>query len=71
MYTIVSYLMVLICLSACLVVYLFFKESYAGIVTKEEKEKDEVEVPMFDIPASLICIYLFMIVNMTATNIEV
>ncbi|EGT47121.1 hypothetical protein CAEBREN_03800 [Caenorhabditis brenneri] len=71
MYTVVSYLMVLICIFGCLIIYFFFNESYVGIVTKEEQEKDDVQVPMFDIPAALICIYLFMIVNMTATNIEV
>lgn len=71
MYTVVAYLMVLICLLACFIVYYFFTESYVGIVSKEEKEKDDVKIPMFDIPAAIICIYLFMIVNMTATNIEV
>uniref|UniRef100_A0A1I7UMU6 MFS domain-containing protein n=1 Tax=Caenorhabditis tropicalis TaxID=1561998 RepID=A0A1I7UMU6_9PELO len=71
MYTVVSYLMVLVCIFGCFIIHFFFNESYVGIVTKEEQENDEVKVPMFDVPASLICIYLFMIVNMTATNIEV
>ncbi|CAI2353959.1 unnamed protein product [Caenorhabditis sp. 36 PRJEB53466] len=71
MYTTVAFLMALICLLACLIVYFFFNESYVGIVSKEEKENEDVVVPMFDVPAAIICIYLFMIVNMTGTNIEV
>uniref|UniRef100_A0A8R1E3U0 Major facilitator superfamily (MFS) profile domain-containing protein n=1 Tax=Caenorhabditis japonica TaxID=281687 RepID=A0A8R1E3U0_CAEJA len=71
MYNVVPYLMVFICLFACAIVYSFFEESYVGIVTKEEKEKEDIFVPKFDFTASLICIYLFMIVNMTSTNIEV
>ncbi|PIC29235.1 hypothetical protein B9Z55_020892 [Caenorhabditis nigoni] len=71
MYTVVAYLMVLVCIFACVIIYFFFNESYVGLVTKEEQEKEDVEVPKFDMPAALICIYLFMIVNMTATNIEV
>ncbi|CAO4381133.1 unnamed protein product [Caenorhabditis nigoni] len=71
MYTVVAYLMVSVCIFACVIIYFFFNESYVGLVTKEEQEKDDVEVPKFDMPAALICIYLFMIVNMTATNIEV
>uniref|UniRef100_A0A8R1HJV7 MFS domain-containing protein n=1 Tax=Caenorhabditis japonica TaxID=281687 RepID=A0A8R1HJV7_CAEJA len=71
MYTVVAYLMALICLLVCAVIYFFFEESYVGIVTKEEKEQDELVVSKFDGPAAIICIYLFMIVNIIATNVEV
>lgn len=71
MYTVVAYLMALICVLACFVIYFLFEESYVGIVTKEEKANDDIVVPMFDIPGSIICIYLFMIVNIIATNVEV
>ncbi|CAO4380083.1 unnamed protein product [Caenorhabditis nigoni] len=71
MYTVVAYLMALTCFLSCIVIYIFFEESYAGIVTKEEKENDDLVVPMFDIPGSIICIYLFMIINIISTNVEV
>ncbi|CCD69474.1 Major facilitator superfamily (MFS) profile domain-containing protein [Caenorhabditis elegans] len=71
MFTVVAYLMALICFLSCVVIYFLFEESYAGIVTKEEKANDDLVVPMFDIPSAIICIYLFMIVNIIATNVEV
>ncbi|KAF1751352.1 hypothetical protein GCK72_017906 [Caenorhabditis remanei] len=71
MYTGVAYLMALICFLSCFVIHFMFKESYAGIVTKEEKENDDLIVPKFDVPGAIICIYLFMIVNIIATNVEV
>uniref|UniRef100_A0A8R1DQ69 MFS domain-containing protein n=1 Tax=Caenorhabditis japonica TaxID=281687 RepID=A0A8R1DQ69_CAEJA len=71
MYSSVAYLMVVICLLASLSVYFFFKENYAGVLTKEEKENDDIVIPKFDRPAAFICIYLFMIVNIIATIVEV
>ncbi|CAB3396786.1 unnamed protein product [Caenorhabditis bovis] len=71
MYTVVALLMSLVCIIACFIVYFFFEESYAGIVEKEEKGNEMVTIPKFDTIGALTCIYLFMIVGIIATNIEV
>ncbi|CAI5448598.1 unnamed protein product [Caenorhabditis angaria] len=72
MYTGAAYLMCLICICAAIVMIIFFKEDYAGIVDEKLHEKDAMYiVPKYDLLPALVCIYLYMIVSMLATNIEV
>uniref|UniRef100_A0A1I7UW19 MFS domain-containing protein n=1 Tax=Caenorhabditis tropicalis TaxID=1561998 RepID=A0A1I7UW19_9PELO len=70
MFTTVAFLMTIVCLVACVVVQLFFKENYVGIIDENEKDLNVV-IPKYDMYGALICIYLFMVVNIIATNIEV
>ncbi|CAI5451675.1 unnamed protein product [Caenorhabditis angaria] len=71
MFTVVAFLMTIVCLAAAVIVLIFFKESYVGIVEEDDDTQKDVVIPKFDITAALVCIYLFMIVNIIATNIEV
>ncbi|CAI2352047.1 unnamed protein product [Caenorhabditis sp. 36 PRJEB53466] len=74
MYTTAAYLMAFICVLASLLMAFFFTEHYAGIMEKEssdEKGNSYLVVPKYDLVPALICIYLYMIVSMIATNIEV
>uniref|UniRef100_A0A8R1HY09 MFS domain-containing protein n=1 Tax=Caenorhabditis japonica TaxID=281687 RepID=A0A8R1HY09_CAEJA len=74
MYTSAAYLMALICVAASVLMLLFFQEDYAGIVDKKNedgKAGSYVVVPKYDLVPALVCIYLYMIVSMIATNIEV
>uniref|UniRef100_A0A8R1HXV7 MFS domain-containing protein n=3 Tax=Caenorhabditis japonica TaxID=281687 RepID=A0A8R1HXV7_CAEJA len=70
MFTAVAFVMTFVCLAACFVVHFFFKENYVGIMDENETDSNVV-VPNYDLWGALICIYLFMIVNIIATNIEV
>ncbi|CAI4224329.1 unnamed protein product [Auanema sp. JU1783] len=72
MYTLPGYFMVLLSFLSILVMKLFFIEEYAGIIDKSTLNEDEkVFIPKFDVIPALICIYLWMVINMIATNIEV
>ena len=72
MFTVVSFLMTIVCLAACVIVRIFFKENYVGIIEENEPgSESNVVIPKYDLIGALICIYLFMIVNIIATNIEV
>ncbi|KAF1753721.1 hypothetical protein GCK72_020278 [Caenorhabditis remanei] len=72
MFTVVSFLMTVVCLAACVIVQIFFKENYVGIIEENEPgSESNVVIPKYDLIGALICIYLFMIVNIIATNIEV
>ncbi|KAF1755650.1 hypothetical protein GCK72_012100 [Caenorhabditis remanei] len=75
MYTTVAYLMAFVCVLASVLMLIFFQEDDAGIIDKnqdgDEKYQNYVVVPKYDLVPALICIYLYMIVSMIATNIEV
>ncbi|CAD6191201.1 unnamed protein product [Caenorhabditis auriculariae] len=72
MYTSAAYLMTILCLAASVFMFFFFHEDYAGIIEDKEKQDNEfMKVPKYDLGPALICIYLYMIVSMIATNIEV
>ncbi|KAK6018711.1 hypothetical protein OSTOST_15694 [Ostertagia ostertagi] len=70
MYTLPAFFMVLLSIACCLIITLFFKEEYAGII-ETKKEDNDVVIPKFDVIPALICIYLWMVSCMVATNIEV
>ncbi|CAB01157.2 MFS domain-containing protein [Caenorhabditis elegans] len=70
MFTVVAFLMAIVCLAACVIVQCFFKENYVGIIDKNESDSNVV-IPKYDLAGALTCIYLFMIVNIIATNVEV
>lgn len=76
MYTASAYLMAVICVLAAVVMLISFQEDYAGIIDKNQDGDEKIQasyvvVPKFDLVPALICIYLYMIVSMIATNIEV
>ncbi|VDK46206.1 unnamed protein product [Cylicostephanus goldi] len=72
MYTVPAFFMVILSVICCFVVQFFFKEEYAGIISDEDKGGNPfMVVPKFDIVPALICIYLWVVSCMVATNIEV
>ncbi|VDO51829.1 unnamed protein product [Haemonchus placei] len=72
MYTMPAFFMVLLSIVCCIIIKLFFKEEYAGIIEKKQDEgKNFMVIPKFDMVPAVICIYLWMVSCMVATNIEV
>ncbi|UMM37149.1 hypothetical protein L5515_009012 [Caenorhabditis briggsae] len=84
MFTVVAFLMTIVLLAACVIVHFFFNENYVGIIDENEKgliedksrlikqsSESNVVIPKYDLIGALTCIYLFMTVNIIATNIEV
>ncbi|CAJ0604380.1 unnamed protein product [Cylicocyclus nassatus] len=72
MYTVPAYFMVVLSVISCFVIQFLFKEEYAGIISEEDKEGNPyMVIPNFDIVPALICIYLWVVSCMVATNIEV
>ncbi|KAL6738138.1 hypothetical protein Aduo_011717 [Ancylostoma duodenale] len=72
MYTVPAFFMVILSIVCCLIVQIFFKEEYAGIIKEEDKKDDlNIVIPKFDVVSALICIYLWVVSCMVATNIEV
>ncbi|VDP26313.1 unnamed protein product [Heligmosomoides polygyrus] len=71
MYTLPAFFMVLLSVICCFIVQIFFKEEYAGIIDlSNESENAFVVIPKFDAVAAVICIYIWMVSCMVATNIE-
>ncbi|KAK6039585.1 hypothetical protein COOONC_22909 [Cooperia oncophora] len=59
MYTLPAFFMVLLSIVCCLIINLFFKEEYAGIIEKNKDENDAfMVIPKFDVIPAVICIYL-------------
>ncbi|KAK6055954.1 hypothetical protein COOONC_06541, partial [Cooperia oncophora] len=72
MYTLPAFFMVLLSIACCLIIKLLFKEEYAGIIDKNQEDSHAfVVIPKFDVIPAVICIYLWMVSCMVATNIEV
>ncbi|EYC36580.1 hypothetical protein Y032_0881g2839 [Ancylostoma ceylanicum] len=72
MYTVPAFFMVILSIVCCFIVQLLFKEEYAGIIKEEDKKDDpNIVIPKFDVIPALICIYLWVVSCMVATNIEV
>ncbi|TKR87939.1 hypothetical protein L596_012265 [Steinernema carpocapsae] len=71
-YTIPAYIMVLISVIAIVLLYTVFTETYAGIISKEERNQDPYTVlPKFDKLAACVCIYLWFMQNSINTDLEV
>lgn len=70
-YTTPPYFMVAVNLASCAVMWLFFKETYSGIIDQREQEANHVFLPKFDLPAALTCIWLWVCSCSISTNIEV
>ncbi|VDL72390.1 unnamed protein product [Nippostrongylus brasiliensis] len=71
MYTLPAFFMVLLSIVCCVIVQAFFKEEYAGIIENKNGEDGcNVVVPKFDVIPAAICIYIWMVSCMVATNIE-
>ncbi|VDM82536.1 unnamed protein product [Strongylus vulgaris] len=72
MYTVPAFFMVILSVICCFVVQFLFKEEYAGIIKDEDKNDNPyMVIPKFDTIPALICIYLWVVSCMVATNIEV
>ncbi|EPB67057.1 hypothetical protein ANCCEY_13855 [Ancylostoma ceylanicum] len=84
MYTVPAFFMVILSVICCFIVQFLFKEDYAGILKEEDKKVahtyinrkiDSVDpfmvIPKFDVIPAAICIYLWIVSCMVATNIEV
>ncbi|CAJ0603055.1 unnamed protein product [Cylicocyclus nassatus] len=72
MYTMPAFFMVILSIICCFIVQCLFKEEYAGIIKEEDKQDDpNLVIPHFDWIPALICIYLWVVSCMVATQIEV
>lgn len=84
MYTLPPYLMVIIIIFSCFIMWTLFRETYAGIIDENEQDglfshltictpilDKNMVIPSYDLPPALVCIWLWVCSCMISTNIEV
>ena len=71
MFTLPAFLLVLITVLSCPVVWFFLEETYSGVIDKKDQEDNNIVLPDYDLLAALVCIWNWVVVSMVATNLEV
>ncbi|VDD92790.1 unnamed protein product [Enterobius vermicularis] len=71
MYTAPAFLMVFISLGSIFLLMFCFVERYSGIISSEEKSDPYLVIPKFDRIAAVVCIYLYFLLQLAGTSLEV
>ncbi|VDD85750.1 unnamed protein product [Enterobius vermicularis] len=71
MYTIPAYFMILLSILSLILLFCFFEERYAGIMTRNEEKDPYSVLPKFDKIAAAVMIYMWYIQQSSITNTEV
>lgn len=71
MYTAPAFLMVFVSLLSIVLLTICFVENYSGIVSNGKNSDPFVVIPKFDRIAALVCIYLYFLLQLAGTSLEI